>query len=161
MRYYDPTNGQLLLTGHDTRSLNLAWLRSQISLVSQEPQLFTASIFENVAYGLTGTPYELPSNPSELQIEDARRRVEWALKQAQAWDFVCNLPEGVNTRVSGGRTGVLSGGQRQRIAAARALVRRPRILLLDEGTSALDSETEHNLMKAIHKEQEETGMTTM
>ncbi|CCO36629.1 ATP-binding cassette, subfamily B (MDR/TAP),member 1 [Rhizoctonia solani AG-1 IB] len=161
MRYYDPTNGQLLLTGHETRSLNLSWLRSQISLVSQEPQLFTASVFENVAYGLTGTPYELPSNPSGLQIEDARRRVEWALKQAQAWDFVCNLPEGINTRVSGGRTGVLSGGQRQRIAAARALVRRPRILLLDEGTSALDSETEHNLMKAIHKEQEETGMTTI
>ncbi|CAE6474644.1 unnamed protein product [Rhizoctonia solani] len=161
MRYYDPSNGQLLLTGHDTRSLNLAWLRSQISLVSQEPQLFTASIFENVAYGLTGTIYELPSDPSEDQLQDARRRVEWALKQAQAWEFVCNLPEGMDTRVSGARTGVLSGGQRQRIAAARALVRRPRILLLDEGTSALDSETEQKLMKAIHKEQTETGMTTI
>ncbi|KEP51643.1 ABC family B (MDR/TAP),protein [Rhizoctonia solani 123E] len=161
MRYYDPSSGQLLLTGHDTRSLNLAWLRSQISVVSQEPQLFTASIFENIAYGLTGTPYELPSDPSEAQLQDARNRVEWALKQAQAWDFVCSLPEGMDSRVSGARTGVLSGGQRQRIAAARALVRRPRILLLDEGTSALDSETEQRLMKAIHKEQEETGMTTI
>ncbi|KAF8755197.1 ABC transporter transmembrane region [Rhizoctonia solani] len=122
MRYYDPSNGQLLLTGHDSRSLNLAWLRSQISLVSQEPQLFTASIFENVAYGLTGTIYELPSDPSEDQLQDARRRVEWALKQAQAWEFVCNLPEGMDTRVSGARTEV---------------------------------------MKAIHKEQTETGMTTI
>ncbi|CAE6474640.1 unnamed protein product [Rhizoctonia solani] len=161
MRYYDPSSGQLLLTGHDACSLNLTWLRSQISLVSQEPQLFTASIFKNVAYGLTGTPYELPSDPSEAQMQDARRRVEWALKQAQAWEFVCNLPQGMDSRVSGARTGVLSGGQRQRIAAARALVRRPRILLLDEGTSALDSETEQKLMKAIHKEQEETGMTTI
>ncbi|CUA75232.1 phosphate-transporting ATPase [Rhizoctonia solani] len=161
MRYYDPSSGQLLLTGHDTRSLNLTWLRSQISLVSQEPQLFTASIFENVAYGLSGTPHELSPDPSESQLQDARTRVEWALKQAQAWDFVCNLPEGMDTRVSGARTGVLSGGQRQRIAAARALVRRPRILLLDEGTSALDSETEQRLMVAIHKEQEETGMTTI
>ncbi|CAE6489817.1 unnamed protein product, partial [Rhizoctonia solani] len=161
MRYYDPSSGQLLLTGRDTRSLNLTWLRSQISLVSQEPQLFTASIFENVAYGLTGTPHELPSDPSDIQLQDARNRVVWALKQAQAWDFVCNLPEGMDTRVSGARTGVLSGGQRQRIAAARALVRRPRILLLDEGTSALDSETEQKLMQAIHKEQEETGMTTI
>ncbi|ELU39567.1 multidrug resistance protein 1 [Rhizoctonia solani AG-1 IA] len=155
------TNFALQLLVPESRSLNLAWLRSQISLVSQEPQLFTASIFENVAYGLTGTIYELPSDPSEDQLQDARRRVEWALKQAQAWEFVCNLPEGMDTRVSGARTGVLSGGQRQRIAAARALVRRPRILLLDEGTSALDSETEQKLMKAIHKEQTETGMTTI
>ncbi|CAE6486016.1 unnamed protein product [Rhizoctonia solani] len=161
MRYYDPSSGQLLLTGHDTRSLNLTWFRSQISIVSQDPQLFTASIFENVAYGLTGTPHELPSDPSETQLQDVRNRVEWALKQAQAWEFVCNLPEGMDTRVSGARTGVLSGGQRQRIAAARALVRRPRILLLDEGTSALDSETEQKLMQAIYKEQEETGMTTI
>ncbi|KAJ1300111.1 hypothetical protein OPQ81_002591 [Rhizoctonia solani] len=161
MRYYDPSSGHILLTERDTRSLNLTWLRSQISIVSQEPQLFTSSIFENVAYGLTGTPHELPSAPSEAQLLDVRNRVEWALKKAQAWDFVCSLPDGMDTRVSGARTGVLSGGQRQRIAAARALVRRPRILLLDEGTSALDSETEEKLMKEIHKEQEETGMTTI
>ncbi|KAF8747860.1 ABC transporter transmembrane region [Rhizoctonia solani] len=122
MRYYDPSNGQLLLTGHDSRSLNLAWLRSQISLVSQEPQLFTASIFENVAYGLPGQFMSYLPTPPRI-----------------TWEFVCNLPEGMDTRVSGARTGVLSGGQRQRIAAARAL----------------------KLMKAIHKEQTETGMTTI
>ncbi|KAJ1305894.1 hypothetical protein OPQ81_010614 [Rhizoctonia solani] len=172
LRYYDPSpvngeksGGSILLAGHDIRDLNLPWLRSQIGIIAQDPQLFTASIFENVAYGLSGTPWELPT--SELdpnyqeRLVDAKIRVEHALKQAQAWDFVCKLPEGMETRIKGGRTGVLSGGQRQRIAAARALIRKPRILLLDEGTSALDAETEQRLMAAIHEEQAQTGMTTI
>ncbi|KAG8733596.1 hypothetical protein FRC11_004832 [Ceratobasidium sp. 423] len=172
LRYYDPSpsdgeksNGRILLAGHDIRDLNLAWLRAQIGIIAQDPQLFTASIFENVAYGLSGTPWELPTSEMEPnypeRLADARMRVEHALKQAQAWDFVCKLPEGVDTRIKGGRTGVLSGGQRQRIAAARALVRKPRILLLDEGTSALDAETEQRLMAAIHEEQAQSGMTTI
>ncbi|KAH7338340.1 P-loop containing nucleoside triphosphate hydrolase protein [Rhizoctonia solani] len=172
LRYYDPSpsndeksTGRIRLAGHDIRDLNLAWLRSQIGIIAQDPQLFTASIFENVAYGLTGTPWELPTSESEpnypKRLADARMRVEHALKQAQAWDFVCKLPEGMDTRIKGGRTGVLSGGQRQRIAAARALVRKPRILLLDEGTSALDAETEQRLMAAIHEEQSQSGMTTI
>ncbi|KAG8712504.1 hypothetical protein FRC11_015002 [Ceratobasidium sp. 423] len=172
LRYYDPSpaqdeksDGGILLAGHDIRDLNLPWLRSQIGIIAQDPQLFTASIFENVAYGLSGTPWELPTSELEPsyqeRLDDAKIRVEVALKQAQAWDFVCKLPEGMETRIKGGRTGVLSGGQRQRIAAARALVRKPRILLLDEGTSALDAETEQRLMAAIHEEQAQNGMTTI
>jgi ATP-binding cassette subfamily B (MDR/TAP) protein 1 len=148
LRYYDPTRSQddkqppsrILIAGHDLENLNLAWIRSQIGVISQDPQLFTASIFDNVAFGLGGTPWELPTSTSapnyQERLADAKVRVEHALKQAQAWDFVCKLPEGLDTRVNGGRTGLLSGGQRQRIAAARAFVRRPRILLLDEGPCA-------------------------
>ncbi|CUA73287.1 hypothetical protein RSOLAG22IIIB_05235 [Rhizoctonia solani] len=172
LRYYDPSpsngeksTGRILLAGNDIRDLNLSWLRSQIGVIAQDPQLFTTSIFENVAYGLSGTPWELPTSESEPdyaeRLADAKIRVERALRQAQAWDFVCKLPEGMDTRIKGGRTGVLSGGQRQRIAAARALVRKPRILLLDEGTSALDAETEQRLMAAIHEEQSQSGMTTI
>ncbi|QRW12520.1 ABC transporter [Ceratobasidium sp. AG-Ba] len=173
LRYYDPTraqdgkksSGRILVTGHDLDSLNLAWIRSQTGVIAQDPQLFTATIFENVAYGLGGTPWELPTSTSAPnyaeRLADAKMRVHEALKQAQAWDFVSKLPDGVETRVTAGRTGVLSGGQRQRIAAARAFVRKPRILLLDEGTSALDSETEQRMMVAIHEEQAKTGMTTI
>ncbi|CCO35093.1 ATP-binding cassette, subfamily B (MDR/TAP),member 1 [Rhizoctonia solani AG-1 IB] len=172
LRYYDPSpaegeksTGGIFLAGRDIRDLSLPWLRSQIGIIAQDPQLFTASIFENVAYGLSGTPWELPTSELEPnyqeRLADAKIRVEYALKQAQAWDFVCKLPEGMDTRIKGGRTGVLSGGQRQRIAAARALIRKPRILLLDEGTSALDAETEQRLMAAIHEEQAQSGMTTI
>ncbi|GAB1521178.1 hypothetical protein RhiTH_004269 [Rhizoctonia solani] len=172
LRYYDPSSfdnekstGRILLAGHDIRDLNLSWLRSQIGVIAQDPQLFTATIFGNVAYGLSGTPWESPTSEMEPKyaerMADVRNRVEQALKQAQAWDFVRKLPSGMDTRIKGGRTGVLSGGQRQRIAAARALIRKPRILLLDEGTSALDAETEQRLMAAIHEEQAQSGMTTI
>ncbi|QRW08846.1 ABC transporter transmembrane region [Ceratobasidium sp. AG-Ba] len=171
LRHYDPVRsdpsapGQILVAGHDLGSLNLSWIRSQIGYVAQDPQLFTASIFDNVAYGLSGTPWQVPVSTSDPNYEarrgEARVLVERALRQAQAWDFVCKLPEGLDTRISGGRTDLLSGGQKQRIALARALVRKPRILVLDEGTSALDSETEQRLMRSIHEEQKQTGMTTM
>ncbi|KAG8969866.1 hypothetical protein FRC03_000112 [Tulasnella sp. 419] len=130
--------------------------------VSQEPQLFTASIFENVAYGLTGTEWEYrPETDDEKRVEHIRGLVKSALESAQAWDFVSKLPQGMDTKVSGARTGVLSGGQRQRIAAARALIRHPRILILDEGTSALDAEVEARLMRSVHAEQKLHKMTTI
>lgn len=84
-----------------------------------------------------------------------------ALEKAQAWSFVSSLPLGMDTKVSGAKVGVLSGGQRQRIAVARALIRKPKILVLDEGTSALDAEVERLVMDAIHLEQQARGMTTM
>lgn len=163
-------SGKVLFAGHDVRELNTRWLRSQIAIVQQHPQLFTASVFENVATGLTGTEWEYlpdvdgdPTSPGydAARTEIIRDKVMRALQKAEAWNFVSRLPQGMDTPISGGRTGLLSGGQRQRVAIARALVREPRLLCLDEGTSALDSDTESKIKLALQKEQEERGMTTI
>ncbi|KAN0061083.1 hypothetical protein ACQY0O_006818 [Thecaphora frezii] len=162
--------GEVLFAGRNIKEYNLAWLRSQVAIVQQHPQLFTTSIFENVAAGLTGTDWAYspdvdgdPDAPDHVKARTAliRAKVQEALVKAQAWDFVQKLPEGMDTPVSGGRTGLLSGGQRQRVAIARALVRQPRVLCLDEGTSALDSDTETKIKLALQKEQEERGMMTI
>ncbi|KAG8915864.1 hypothetical protein FRC00_010755 [Tulasnella sp. 408] len=154
-------SNQLLISGTDIKAYNLSWLRSQISVVRQDPQLFTATIFENVTHGLTGTPYEYDPDAPEADLSATRALVQEALEKAQAWSFVSSLPLGMDTKVSGAKVGVLSGGQRQRIAVARALVRKPKILVLDEGTSALDAEIERRLMDEIHAEQQARGMTTI
>ncbi|KAJ9475209.1 putative Alpha-factor-transporting ATPase (putative) [Pseudozyma hubeiensis] len=163
-------SGTVRFAGHDVRELNTRWLRSQIAIVQQHPQLFTASVFENVATGLTGTEWEyLPDVDGDASApgHDAARtaairdKVMRALQKAEAWHFVSKLPQGMDTPVSGGRTGLLSGGQRQRVAIARALVREPHLLCLDEGTSALDSDTESKIKLALQREQEERGMTTI
>ncbi|SJX62150.1 related to multidrug resistance protein 1 [Sporisorium reilianum f. sp. reilianum] len=162
--------GRVLFAGQDVRDLNPRWLRSQIAIVQQHPQLFTASIFENVAAGLTGTEWEylpdIDGDPEAAGYDSARTaairdKVVLALQKAECWHFVSKLPQGMDTPVSGGRTGLLSGGQRQRVAIARALVREPRLLCLDEGTSALDSDTETKIKLALQREQDERGMTTI
>ncbi|TKY86344.1 hypothetical protein EX895_004493 [Sporisorium graminicola] len=162
--------GRVWFAGHDVRDLNLRWLRSQIAIVQQHPQLFTASIFENVAAGLTGTEWEylpdIDGDPMAAGYDATRTaairdKVMLALQKAECWHFVSKLPQGMDTPVSGGRTGLLSGGQRQRVAIARALVREPRLLCLDEGTSALDSDTESKIKVALQREQQERGMTTI
>lgn len=163
-------SGKVRFADHDVRELNTRWLRSQVAIVQQHPQLFTASVFENVATGLTGTAWEyLPDVDGDpnangydpVRTATIRDKVQRALEKAEAWQFVSKLPQGMDTPISGGRTGLLSGGQRQRVAIARALVREPRLLCLDEGTSALDSDTESKIKLALQKEQEERGMTTI
>ncbi|KAH8647770.1 P-loop containing nucleoside triphosphate hydrolase protein [Xylariales sp. PMI_506] len=151
-RFYNPVGGNILLDGHNIQSLNLHWLRQQISLVSQEPVLFSTTVFENIRFGLFGTPFE--NEPKEK----LRERVEEAAKTANAHDFITALPEGYQTQV-GEQGFLLSGGQKQRIAIARAIVSDPRILLLDEATSALDTRSEGVVQAALDKAAE--GRTTI
>lgn len=151
-RFYNPVSGSVLLDGHDVQSLNLRWLRQQISLVSQEPVLFGTTIFENIRYGLIGTA-------AEHEPEDkVRGLIEDAARMANAHDFVTALPEGYDTSV-GQRGFLLSGGQKQRIAIARAIVSDPKILLLDEATSALDTKSEEVVQAALDRAAE--GRTTI
>uniref|UniRef100_A0A8C2UCI6 Bile salt export pump n=1 Tax=Coturnix japonica TaxID=93934 RepID=A0A8C2UCI6_COTJA len=134
-RFYDPTDGMITLDGHDIRSLNIQWLRSQIGVVEQEPVLFATTIAENIRYGR-----------EDVTMEDIIR----AAKQANAYKFIMDLPQQFDTHVGEGGS-QMSGGQKQRIAIARALVRNPKILLLDMATSALDNESEAVVQEALQK----------
>ncbi|KAL2813029.1 P-loop containing nucleoside triphosphate hydrolase protein [Aspergillus cavernicola] len=149
-RFYNPVGGAVLLDGHDIDTLNLQWLRQQISLVSQEPQLFTATIYENIKYGLIGSDFE--SEPED----EIRHRIVKAAHIADAHNFVTALPDGYETNIG---TLALSGGQKQRIAIARAIVKEPKILLLDEATSALDTKSEGLVQAALDRAAE--GRTTI
>ncbi|XP_049837440.1 ATP-dependent translocase ABCB1-like isoform X1 [Schistocerca gregaria] len=142
-RFYDPLDGAVELDGHDIRSLNVGWLRSQIGVVGQEPVLFQTTVEENIRYGRDGCTKEDIVN---------------AAKMANAHAFISKLPQGYDTLV-GERGAQLSGGQKQRIAIARALVRRPRILLLDEATSALDTSSEAKVQAALDRAS--VGQTTI
>ena len=141
-RFYDPVGGHVYLDGHDIQSLNLRWLRQQISLVSQEPTLFGTTIFGNIKHGLIGTKYEYVGEEEQTEL------IINAAKMANAHDFIMTLPEGYETNV-GERGFLLSGGQKQRIAIARAMVNDPKILLLDEATSALDTKSEGVVQAAL------------
>lgn len=143
-RFYEILGGKVTIDGVDISSLNVRWLRQQLALVSQEPTLFGVSIYENIAYGLIGTPHE------NADPEKKRQLVEDAARQANAYDFIQDLTDGFETNV-GDRGFLLSGGQKQRIAIARAIVREPKILLLDEATSALDTKSEGIVQDALDK----------
>jgi ATP-binding cassette subfamily B (MDR/TAP) protein 1 len=151
-RFYSPLEGAVYLDDVDISTLNLRWLRQQISLVSQEPTLFSTTIYENIRHGLIGTKWENESP------EQQRERIYDAAKMANAHDFVTSLPEGYETNV-GERGFLLSGGQKQRIAIARAVVSDPKILLLDEATSALDTKSEGVVQAALEVAAE--GRTTI
>lgn len=151
-RFYLPVGGTILLDGHDTQTLNLRWLRQQISIVSQEPVLFGTTVYNNIRHGLIGSRFE---NESEDKIQQL---VENAARIANAHSFVSALPKGYETSV-GERGFLLSGGQKQRIAIARAVVSEPKILLLDEATSALDTKSEGVVQAAIDRASK--GRTTI
>ncbi|MBA2806327.1 ABC transporter ATP-binding protein [Streptomyces sp. KM273126] len=142
-RFYDVTHGAVLIGGHDVRELTLDSLRAAIGLVPEDSFLFSATIRDNIAYG----------RPDATQ-----EQIETAARAAQADRFVSELPEGYDTKV--GEHGLtLSGGQRQRIALARAILTDPRLLVLDDATSAVDARVEHEIHEALRQVME--GRTTL
>lgn len=132
-RFYDPSDGRIMLDGHNLRDLSLRQLRSNVSLVLQEPYLFPASIAENIAFGVDEAPLSA---------------VHEAAKLACAHDFISRLPLGYATNLAESGSS-LSGGERQRIAIARAIMRKAPILILDEPTSALDARTEAQILQNL------------
>ena len=134
-RFYDPTSGRITIDGHDIRGVQLTSLRDQIGIVLQETTLFAASIRENLAFGRPGA--------TDAEIVDAA-------KAAQAHDFIMAMPNGYDTPV-GERGATLSGGQKQRVAIARALLKDPHILILDDATASVDSDTERLIQAALER----------
>jgi ATP-binding cassette subfamily B protein len=142
-RTYDVTGGLVLVDGVDVRDWNLEALRRQISIIEQDIFLFTRTVSENIAFGLPGATQE---------------QIEHAARQAQAHEFIMEFKDGYKT-VVGERGVTLSGGQRQRLALARAFLTDPRILILDDSTSAIDSATEDLIQRAIYAAAQ--GRTTL
>ncbi|MBT9311910.1 ABC transporter ATP-binding protein [Leptothoe kymatousa] len=135
LRFYEISNGEIILDGHDLRTLHLDDLRQAIGLVSQDVFLFHGTVGENIAYG---------------SFSATNGDIERAAKLAEAHDFIQLLPQGYDTIV-GERGQKLSGGQRQRLAIARALLKDPPILILDEATSAVDNDTEAAIQRSLEK----------
>jgi ATP-binding cassette subfamily B protein len=135
LRLYEPTGGRITVDGRDIRDLSFASLRGAIGFVSQDVFLFHGTVRENIAYGRPDATAE---------------QVEQAARLAEAHEFITALPEGYDT-VVGERGQKLSGGQRQRLSIARAIVRDPAILVLDEATSAVDNETEAAIQRSLDR----------
>lgn len=182
-RFYDPISGSITLNGTNLKDYNVRWLRSQIGVVGQEPVLFDCSIMQSIAHGLVGSPAHahlhvtvlaysqvgqekegtelnqvLTTDEQLEQLEEIKELCTHAAKLAGAHNFIEKLPQGYDTQV-GESGGKLSGGQKQRISIARAIVKQPKLLILDEATAALDSHSEEAVAKALDSISE--GVTTI
>jgi ATP-binding cassette subfamily B protein len=132
-RFYDVTSGSIKIDGEDVKDINPKWIREKIGIVPQKSILFTGTIMDNIKWGKENATME---------------EIETAARVAQAHDFIIALPEGYQTKV--GQGGVnFSGGQKQRLAIARAFVKKPEILILDDATSAVDVLTEEKIKEAL------------
>ena len=134
-RFYDPNDGEIIIDGHDSRDIQVKALRQQIGVVLQDPFLFQGTIAENIGYSKPGA---------------SRMEIIAAGKAANAHDFIMKFPDGYDTMV-GERGARVSGGERQRISIARAILKNPRILILDEATSSVDTETESRIQEALER----------
>jgi ATP-binding cassette subfamily B protein len=132
-RFYDVSSGRILIDGVDVRDYKIKSVREQVGIVRQDPFIFSTSFRENIAYG----------------VENARMdEIETAAKRAKIHEYIAGTPKGYNTPV-GERGVTVSGGQKQRIAIARALLKNPKILILDDSTSSVDTQTEHEIQQAL------------
>jgi len=134
-RFYDPTGGDILLDGHNLGDIQLDSLRNQVGVVLQDPFLFNGTVAENIGYS------KLNATSTEIIA---------AARAANAHDFIVNFADGYDTKV-GERGARVSGGERQRISIARAILKNPRILILDEATSSVDTETESKIQEALER----------
>ena len=134
-RFYDVEEGAILIDGQDIRDVTLKSLRDQIGVVLQEPFLFNGTVAENIAYGNPDAPLE---------------SIVAAARAANAYDFIFDMPDGFDT-ILGERGVRMSGGERQRVSIARAILRDPRILILDEATASMDTETESHIQQALER----------
>jgi ATP-binding cassette subfamily B protein len=139
-RFYDVTEGQVLVDGIDVRDYRIEDLRNGIGMVLQNNVLFTGTIRENISWG---------------KADATDEEIITALKAAQAWDFVSEMPQGLDTFIQQGGTNV-SGGQKQRLCIARAMLKHPAILILDDSTSAVDSDTEGRIRASFQQELADT-----
>ncbi|KIW02302.1 uncharacterized protein PV09_06449 [Verruconis gallopava] len=148
-RFYEPSSGQVLVNEVDIRKIPLASYRQTVSLVAQEPRLFSGTIRDNLTLGMT--------DPDEATDE----RIHQACRDAEIHEFITSLPEGYQTELGSNTATALSGGQKQRLCLARALLRQPKLLLLDEATSSLDSQSEKLVQQAIERLAGQRNMTVI
>ena len=134
-RFYDPNDGVIKIDGHDSRDIQVKALRQQVGVVLQDPFLFQGTIADNIGYSKPGA---------------SRREIIAAARAANAHDFIIKFPDGYDTLV-GERGARVSGGERQRISVARAILKNPRVLILDEATSSVDTETESKIQEALER----------